>query len=165
MLRKSAQPAAPTVDQVLDPPAQELISEYFRLDEWVKAENKRFAEHMKPCKDRMEAITSKLHEKLIALGGGDKANISTDAGTAYISNILNVAIDPDAEKFTLDGRESAGREALLDFALANWDEIGSELLLVQPQKDAVKRWMEEHDGRPPPGLRVSWFARMNLRRS
>src|SRR5437660_1351585 len=135
MPRKPA--AQPTVDEILDPPAQELIAEYFRLDSWLKAENTRFAEHMKPTKDRMEAITGKLHEKLIALGGGDKANISTDAGTCYISNILNVAIDPEAEKFTdpQDGHESSGREALLDFALANWGEY-NDLLLVQPQKDS-----------------------------
>ena len=159
-------PTKPAVDQILDESPQALISEYFRLDDWLKNENKRFADHMKPTKDRMEAITNKLHEKLVALGGDDKANISTDAGTAYISTILNVAVDPEAEKYVdpQDGHESTGREALIDFALANWSEY-NDLLLVQPAKDAVRRHMEEHDGRPPPGIRIGWFKRVNLRRS
>lgn len=143
----------------------QLLAEHFRLDDWVAGENKRFGEHLAPTKASMEAIKNELHARLNALGGGDKANISTGAGTAYLSNIMNVSVTPEGAGWVdpQTGIVSTGREALIDFALANWDEIGNELLMVQAQKDAVKRYLEEK-GSPPPGLKVGWIQRVNVRR-
>jgi hypothetical protein len=139
--------------------AESLIAERVDIDDKLKAASKKFAEFCAPWKARVEAIDIELMTILNAMGD-DKASISTDAGTAYKSHLLNVSIDPEGEKYG----EQVGRMALLDFCLANWDTIGADLLLVQPQKDAVKAYMEAHDGKPPPGLKIGWFTRVNVRR-
>ena len=145
--------------------AELLIKEHFALSDKLKDANKKFAEYCAPTKARLEEIDAQLLQLLNALSTGDKKSISTDLGTAYVSNLLNVSIDPEAEPYVNAGGESqVGRMALLDFALENWEDIGADLLLVSPQKDAVKRWIEEH-GKPPPGLKISYFARVNVRRS
>jgi hypothetical protein len=146
--------------------AEALIQEHFALQDKIKAANKQLADFIAPWKKRLEEIDGELMQALNALGTGDKASISTDVGTAYLSHLLNIGIDPEASPYVNEaGQEQLGRMALLDFALEAWDEIGSELLLIQPQKDAVKRWMDEHEGVPPPGVKTSWFTRVNVRRS
>jgi hypothetical protein len=144
--------------------AEQLIAERFAIDDKIKAANKVLAEHVAPHKARMEQIDIELMTILNQMGD-DKASISTDVGTAYKSHLLNVSIDPESEYCNETDGVSCGRMALLDFALEHWDEIGNELLLVQPQKDAVKSYMESHDGNPPPGLKISWFTRVNVRRA
>jgi hypothetical protein len=150
----------------IKPTAEELITEHFDLQDKIKEANKRVAELLAPHKARLEAIDAELHAMLNALGTGDKANLSTDAGTAYLSHLMNVSVDPEAPAYTnASGENQVGRMALIDFALENWNEIGADLLLVQPQKDAVRKWMDDHNGQPPPGLKVGWFTRVNVRRS
>ena len=144
-----------------EPTAEELIAEHVKVGDFLKSEQKRFDEYTKPYKARMEEIEGKLLAMLNALGGGTKKNLSTDAGTAYLSNIMTPSVDVDAP----DYKGAKGREALLDFALDHWDEYGSEMLMLRPQKDAVEQYMQEHNGQPPPGVKVSYFARLNIRRS
>lgn len=146
-------------------PAEKLIAERFAIDDKIKAAAKLLADHVAPFKARMEQIDSELMTLLNQMGD-DKASISTDVGTAYKSHLLNVSIDPEGEAYiNAAGEEQKGRMALLDWSLENWNEGGADLLLVQPQKDAVKAFMESHDGKPPPGLKTSWFTRVNVRRS
>lgn len=145
--------------------ASNLIAEHFQIQDKIKEANKKFAELLAPYKQRLEAIDGELLALLNALGGTEKANLSTEHGTAYISHLLNVSIDPEEKYVNADGQEQVGRMALFDFALERWDEIGQDLLIIQPQKDAVRSWMEEHNGQPPPGLKVSWWTRVNVRRS
>lgn len=144
----------------------QLIKLHFQLDDWQKAETDRFNKFMEPTKKRMEEVKSRLHAMLTAMGSGDKAQISTDAGTAYISNLMNVSVSEDAQPFVdpQTGEKATGRMALLDFALAHWQEY-PDLLMVSPHKDSVKKHMEEHDGLPPPGIKVGWFQQVNVRRS
>lgn len=144
--------------------ADALIAEYVRNDDWVSAQEKAFGEHMKPIRDRQEAIKQQLHEKLLAEGGKD-ASFKTDHGTAYISNIMNTKIDVDAAPYTNErGAVVKGRDAVLDYALEHWDDIGNELLTINVVKDAVKQIIEK-TGAPPPGVQISHFARVNIRRS
>lgn len=144
--------------------AELLIAEHFKLQDKIKEATKLFTAYLAPTKARLEEIDAQLLQLLNSLTTGDKKSISTDLGTAYVSNLLNVSIDPEAEPYLNAGGESqVGRMALLDFALENWEDIGADLLLVSPQKDAVKRWLDEH-GKPPPGLKISHFARVNVRR-
>ncbi len=144
--------------------AEQLIAERFAIDDKIKAAAKLLADHVAPFKARMEEIDVELMTLLNQMGD-DKASISTDIGTAYKSHLLNVSMDAEKVYWNASGEGQVGRMALLDFALEHWDEIGSDLLLVQPQKDAVKRWMDDHNGQPPPGLKISWFTRVNVRRS
>jgi len=142
--------------------AEQLIEEHNKLDDFIKAETKRFGEFMKPHKERLEAIGNEL----LALSNLQKwENIRTDAGTAYRSTLLNVSVSPEGLPYETDKGTSIGREALLDFALDHWDDIGNDLLLISPQKDAVKKYIESHEGKPPPGVTISFFTRINVRRS
>lgn len=147
------------------PTAEQLIAERFALDDKIKGATKILAAYVAPFKERMEEIDVELMTLLNQMGD-DKASISTDVGTAYKSHLLNVSIDPEGEAYVnAAGEEQKGRMALLDFALDTWNEGGADLLLVQAQKDAVRAHMDAHDGKPPPGLRINWFTRVNVRRS
>ena len=163
---KPAEPQQPMID-FSTMTADQLIAEHIRLKDYVAEKNKQFNEWLKPTKDKMEAVDSALLAKLNALGGGEKAMLSSDSGTAYISNIMNVSLSEDAQPFVNSetGEQQTGKMAFLDFALANWDQFGNEALLVSAQKDAIKTYMEEHQGLPPPGVKIGWFSRVNVRRS
>lgn len=146
--------------------ADDLVAEHFRNDDWLTAEQKRFSEHIKPILDRQEAIKNLLMEKLNADG---LENIKTQHGTAYKSRILNTKIDAEAEPYVrqnspTDIEEFRGREAILEFCLDHWPDIGNEMLQIGVTKDAVKAWIEAN-GKPPPGVSTSTFTRINIRRS
>lgn len=147
---------------------EQLCKRYIELDDWIKAEDKKFSTFMESHKQSLEVIRNEFLRRLNERGAD---STKTDYGTAYKSRLLNVSVTPEETNFYErthpDGTttRSEGREALLDFALDNWDAIGNELLMISAQKDAVKRWMEEHEGVPPPGVKVVPFIRVNIRRS
>ena len=127
----------------------DLIAEYHRLNDFVIAENKRFAEHLAPTKTRLEDIKNQL---LALLNEQKLDKLSGEHGTAYISTLLN-------SKFT-------SREDYLDFCLDNWDTFGNEALQIgAPQVTALRQFLDTHDGTPPPGVEVSFFRRVNINRS
>ncbi len=152
---------APTLQTQSD---EDLTKQYFALDDWLEAETKRFGEHVKPTKLMLEAIKD---EFLRRLNERKADSTKTDVGTAYKSTIMNIAISPEGAPYQVDGvlEPKVGRDALLDFCLDHWEEIGNDLLIINAQKDSVKRWMEEHSGQAPPGLKISHFTRINIRRS
>jgi hypothetical protein len=129
--------------------AADLVAEYNKLDDWIAGETKRFGEHLAPHKKRCDEIKGIL----LGILNEQKTNsMSTDNGTAYISTITTPKV--------------VDRDKYLDFVNENWDDIGNELLQVgAPQKDALKQWLEDHQNQPPPGIEVSYFNRLNIRRS
>ena len=146
---------------------EQLVKRFIDLDDWVKAEKKRFANFMEGHTQKLEVIRNEFHRRLIERKSD---STKTEYGTAYKTTLFNLAVTPEeTAPYTreIDGvvTESRGREALLDFALDHWDEIGNELLMIDAQKDAVKRWMEEHNGLPPPGIKMTPFIKVNIRRS
>lgn len=143
--------------------ADELVEEHFKLRDHVAAQTKAFQEYLKPAQSRLEEIENQLLAMLNTQGCD---SFKTEHGTAYKSTLMNTKIDPDAAVYVNGMRQEVrGREALLDFALDHWDEIGNEMLMLNAQKDSVKRWMDDHAGTPPPGISVGWFTRVNIRRS
>ena len=144
--------------------ANDLIAEEIKIDDFIKAQSKAFGEFLKPHKARQEEIQNLL---LALLNQQQVDSIKGDAGTAYKSNILNVGIDAEGTEPYVkpdNGVEERGREAFLDFSLDNWETFGQDGLMFSAQKDAVKKWIEEH-GKPPPGIKISYFTRVNIRRS
>lgn len=134
------------------PSAADLVKEFTTLDDFLAAEGKRYNEHIRPIKERMDAIKAKLHEMLLALGSKDKQSISTDYGTVYTSTIMTPKI-VDRTKF-------------LDLCLDNWDAFGNEMLQIgAPQKDAVRTYLDANNGSLPAGVEISSFVRINIRRS
>lgn len=132
----------------------ELIAEHNKIGDFIKAESKRFAEFCKPHNERLQAIESELHQMLLDMNGGDitkKASLSTDAGTAYLSTIVSPKVT-DKEKY-------------LDWVLEDWDRRGAMLQIGAPQKDAVREYQDDNDGRLPPFVESTSITRVNIRRS
>lgn len=149
-----------------EPTASDLVAEHCRLDDYVTAESKRFQAHLKPAQDRMAEIKNKLHEMLLGLGSKAKQSISTDHGTVYTSTIMTPKISTWGPPYVTASGTRVGRDAYLDFCLDNWDTVGNEMLqLGAPQKDALKTYIEAHNGAVPPGIEISSFTRVNIRRS
>lgn len=140
-----------------DPPVRStesdeaLIAENFRIEDNLKAAAAKLAEWSAPHKAKLKEIEDELFRRL-AERQADSTR--TDAGTAYISNITNFKIEQ--------------REAILDFMLDAWDQPdwgGNTMMTFNVTKDAVKQYMDAHNGQLPPGLSISHFSRLNIKRS
>lgn len=140
----------------------ELIAEFHQLKSHSEAQQKAFSDYMKPTNERMEQIRQLLHGKAVHDGVN---SFSTDNGTAYLSRIVTHKIDPDASYTNVEGRVSTGRDAVLDWLLDNWDDYGSEGLQLNVSKDVVEKWTLDHEGNPPPGLKMDVLVRCNIKRS
>lgn len=129
--------------------AADLVQEHIKLDDWIAAETKRFTDHVASVKKRMEEIKSIL---LGLLNEQKQNSASTDHGTYYISTIMTPKV--------------TDRDAYLKFIGDNWNTFGGDMLQISaPQKDALKNYMEENKDAVPPGVEVSYFNRLNIRRS
>ena len=123
----------------------EMIGEYIRCRDWLEADDAKHAERQAPVKERMQILEGAVTEALLAAGG---ESLKTEKGTAYRSTVLAVrcASREDFMDFVFDGR----REGFLTSAVA---------------KDAVKEYMQMHDGQIPPGVDVTYIHKTNFRRS
>jgi hypothetical protein len=128
-------------------PDAELIARNLALEDQVKAAQKSRDAWAKPLKTEIAEIESTLFARLKERGAD---STRTDAGTAYISTIMNTKVE--------------SREALFDHIAENWDDIGGEVAL-NISKEAVRTFMEENNGQLPPGMSISHFQRLNIRRS
>jgi hypothetical protein len=126
----------------------ELIKNRIQLKTWLDHETKRMNEYFAPVAKQIEEIDNQLLSMLNEQGC---ESFKSEHGTAYKSTIMNVKVE--------------NRDDLIDAALEHWDEFGNELLLVSAQKDTVKQYMESHKGALPPGLSISYFTRVNIRRT
>ena len=128
-----------------------LIAENFRIEDLIKAATAKLNEWAAPHKERLKLIEDELFRRL-AERQADSTR--TDAGTAYISHITNFKIED--------------REPILDFMLDNWEQPdwgGVAMMTFNVTKDAVKAYMDQHNGQLPPGLSISHFNRLNIKRS
>jgi hypothetical protein len=126
-----------------EPTDLQLIEHYVKLRDIVTTKTKALTEALKPYKAGMETIETALMARLIQRGAD---NTKTEAGTAYKVEHMNIKV--------LD------REKFLDYALNG----GEEMLLASPQKDAVRQYLDVHKANPP-GVEVSFFADINVRKS
>lgn len=123
---------------------EQLIAKHFELEAVLKAREEQREKEDKAYKDSITAIKATLQQRLIERGANHTA---TDAGTAYLSDILNVKVTDRAAflKYTFNG--------------------GEDMLLASAQKDAVKTYMQMHAGENPPGVETSVFTKLNIRRA
>jgi hypothetical protein len=124
-----------------------LIAENHKLEDEIKAGLAKFTEWAKPRKDRLKAIEDDLFKRLVERGAD---STKTDSGTAYISNIASVKVD--------------NSEQLFDFAADNWEAYGDEVKVVI-SKAGVDKFMEDNNGQLPPGISLSKYSKLNIRRS
>jgi hypothetical protein len=133
---------------------QQIIERYVALKDAASKLKDEYTAKVKPYQDGMAKMEEILLARLIERGA---ENTKTDAGTAYKSNLLTVKV--------------ADREKFIDFIMSTWTDdagqpsVGQTMLLAQPQKDAVKEFIERSGGHPPPGLEVSYYTNVNIRRS
>lgn len=124
-----------------------LIAENFKLEDMIKQAQARFDELAKPHKERIKEIEDALFARLSQRGAD---STKTESGTAYISNLASVKIESS--------------ESLFDFAAENWESMGPEIKLSIGIK-AVREWMDNHEGQLPPGISLSKYSRLNIKRS
>ena len=128
-----------------------LVEERQNLKAAHEADLKRFNEHWKPALERIAqvdaAITAAMHEQ------GTKS-IKTDFGTAILSEIMTPKIKQDE------------RDAYIDWCLENWDSVGGEMLQIgAPKTDAVRAYMDAHNGHLPPHVDASTMLRFSIRKA
>jgi hypothetical protein len=124
-----------------------LIAENFKLEDHVKAESEKFAAFLKPFKERIAEIEGILRARLLERKAD---STKTDHGTAYFSDLMNTKV------------EDMG--ILFDLVAENWDNLGADAKVNIPV-GKVREWMDEHDGHPPDGMSISYFKRLNIKRS
>lgn len=140
----NALPAVGHNSQVTD---EDLIAENFKLEDLIAAATAKLNEWAKPHKARIAEIEGDLRTRLT----DRKADSTkTEAGTAYFSHLMNTKIEDNAKLF--------------DFAADNWEEVGGDVKISVPLA-TVKAHMESNEGKPPPGVSVSYYSRLNIRRN
>jgi hypothetical protein len=124
-----------------------LIAENFTLEDQIKAAQAKFDEWAKPRKERIAQIEGEISRRLLERKAD---STKTDSGTAYFSHLMNAKIE--------------NQELLFDFVADNWAEVGADTK-INVKLDTVKQHMENNEGKPPPGMSISYFTRLNIRRS
>ncbi len=142
-------PPSPIGSGAAGPPVSDndLIAENFKLEDEVKAGTAKLNEWAKPKKERIAEIENEIQRRLIERGAD---STRTDAGTAYISHLLNAKVEDNG--------------SLFDWAADHWGEIGADVKL-NIALAIVKNYMEQNAGNPPPGMSVSYYSRLNIKRS
>lgn len=122
----------------------EMIGQYIQCRDWLEAEQGKFDERCKPVRERMQLLEGAVTEALLAAGG---ESLKTEHGTAYRSTTLAV--------------RCADRETFMDFV---FDGRREGLLTSAVSKDAVKEYMDMHNGEAPPGVDITFIHKTNFRR-
>jgi hypothetical protein len=124
-----------------------LISENFKLEDLIKQATAKFDEWARPHKARIGEIEGEIHRRLIERKAD---STKTDSGTAYFSHLMNTKIEDGGATF--------------DWAADHWAEVGADVK-ISVKIDTVRTHMENHNGHPPPGMTVSYYTRLNIKRS
>lgn len=132
--------------------AEQLLSEYFRLKDYLAAESKRFTEFCAPYKKQQEALENQMLDMLNRLGGDGRQSIKTESGTFFRVTIVTPKI--------------VDREKYLDVVLENYATWGNGMLqLGAPKKEAIDAYSRENNGALPEGVETSSFVNLNVRRA
>ena len=128
-----------------------LVSEHQKIRAFVDQQAKIFSDWCKPYNAQMEAIQSQITAAMTEQG---LKSVKTDTGTAILSEITSAKIIPDE------------RDAYIDMCLDNWQEFGGEMLVIgAPKADAVRSYMDAHEGRLPPHIAIDKFLRFSIRKA
>ncbi len=155
---------APSPPAIIADTDENMVKRYLALKTWLEGEKKRFDAYVEPHLNEMDSIEGEFLKRFNERGQDASP---TEHGTAYKQTILNVKISPEGPVYDLDGRDAlTGRDAFIEACLDHWGEWGSDMLVLgTPQKDAVKKYLEDNEGKEPPGVKTSRFVKVNIRRS
>jgi hypothetical protein len=122
-----------------------LITQYLKVAGYVAAEERKLEEWLLKHKQALEGLKAELMKRLIERKANNSA---TDAGTAYLSDHLNIKVK--------------NRDMLLRWCQEHWDTGGGALIVIKPPTDAVRDFISMH-GTPPPGVETVTHTRCNIR--
>lgn len=142
-----------------------LVKEWNGLKAHLAQQSEAFKEYCRPYKERQDEIETEIHA---FLNDNKLQNVKTEHGTAYKS----VETTPKIED----------RDIYLDWVLDHWEAGGNEMLqLGKPQIEAFRKYMEGREKQleemkqrgafpndlsvTPPGTSVSFFEKVNIRKS
>lgn len=137
----------PPINHNSDVTDDALIAENFKIEDLIKAVQAKFNEWAAPHKTRLTEIEVEISRRLLERNAN---NTKTDSGTAYFSDLLNAKVE--------------SVETLFDYVADHWETVGGEVKINVPV-DTVRTYMESNDGKPPPGMSISFFKRLNIKRS
>ena len=128
-----------------------LVAEHQMIKAHLDAQQQFFAEQAKPYNARLEQIHAAITAAMTEQG---LKSVKTDTGTAILSEITSAKIVPDE------------RDAYIDMCLDNWQEFGGEMLVIgAPKADAVRSFMDAHEGQLPPHVTIDKFLRFSIRKA
>lgn len=128
-----------------------LVAEHQQIRAHLAAQDKIYADYKKPYNERIEQIealiTTTMTEQSIK-------SFKTDTGTAILSEIPTAKIKPDE------------RDAYIDMCLENWDEFGGEMMQIgAPKAEAVRHYMDAHQGQLPSHIEMNTILRFSIRKA
>lgn len=128
-----------------------LVEQRQKIKAAHEADLAKFTAHWKPALEELQKIdnqiTAAMHEQGLK-------SVKTDVGTAILSEITTAKIKLDE------------REAYIDMCLDSWDEFGGEMLQIgAPKADAVRAYMDSHEGQMPPHVEISTLLRFSVRKA
>jgi hypothetical protein len=137
-------PAAPAAPPQQGPSYDELVSEYRHLRDFIASREDELKKQLAPLKERYQQIEATLLDELNRTGAN---SINTNSGTAYRTTRTSYGIDDP--------------EAFRAWVAAN---NRPDFFENRPSKEALESWIEA--GNPlPPGVKVSSFTKVNIRKS
>ena len=133
------------------PTFADLVAEHQKIKAWLEGEQKRFDEFTKAYRDRIEVIKAECAQQMQASGDTSRR---TEHGTAILSQFDTAKIKPEE------------RDAYIDMCLDNWEAFGGEMLQIgAPKAEAVRNYMDGHDGQLPPHVEMSSVIRFSIRKA
>ncbi len=129
------------------PTADQIITRYLELRDYMEAEDKAFSERMEPYRKARAALEGAA-ALMIAASGPTTKHISCEAGTVFKTETLSV--------------KCADVQAFHNFV---FERNARQFLTAHVAKESVKEWMESNGGHPPPGVDVTFIHKVQFRRS
>lgn len=128
-----------------------LVQERQKLRAHVETQQQAFSEYCKPYHEQIQ----KLDAQLTALMTEQNIkSFKTEFGTAILSQIDAAKIKPDE------------RDAYIDMCLDSWDQFGGEMLQIgAPKAEAVRNYMDSHEGQLPPHVEIKTELRFSIRKA
>jgi hypothetical protein len=125
------------------PSAAQLIKKYIECRDSIAKITARYDKEIQPYKNGMELVEGLLADEINRLEG---QSIKTEHGTAYRSTITQFKV--------------ADRDTWFDWV---FEHNQRDMLTANTAKDAVKEYLDNNGGSPPPGLNMTRLYKINIR--
>ena len=125
--------------------AEEIIAKYIDIRDFIEAKEKEHKEALKPYRQALDTLEGAA--ALMAQQTG-QTSLKSVSGTAFPVDQLRVKCDD--------------KDVFLDFVI---DGNRREFLTAHVSKEAVREYMESHEGEVPPGIEIEKFVSWQFRKA